>query len=207
MTHIISVNEGPRPFPYDAHPASPYGTYRFTDFTKESAHLSIGRDGWAPLVYALALRQLGYGATSSLCRYLDLVGVTDAVAALEDWTTRSEEEKKAWQDRLAADAELFESIKLPWSRKSRADASLTDMLFALQPPHQGIVLACSREYAQWVNLPEHGEYWKTLMARYDWLHEQVSQEFREAGFEVVGPFFKVDAFKAVYHDEWNIYDF
>ena len=131
----------------------------------------------------------------------------EALGALEDWSTRPVDEKKAWHMRLAADAALFEAAKLPWSRKSRADQSLADLLFAIQPPHQGIVLACSKEYAEWVNLPEHGEYWKTLMTRYHWLHDQVAQEFKDAGFEVDGPFVRVDSFKALYHDEWDIYNF
>jgi hypothetical protein len=198
---------GPRPYPYDAHPVNRYGVHRFEDSRNESEHVSIGRDGWAPMVYAIALHHLGYGASGTLCRYLDLAGATDGVATLEGWSTKDEAVKKAWRERLQANAQLFEQLELPDSRHTGAQTALANLLFALKPPHQGVVLCCSREYAEWHALPEHKAYYDMLLSRYDWLHEQVAREFQAAGFEVDGPLFKAAGFEALYHDDWDIFNF
>lgn len=198
---------GPRPYPYDANPGNRFGVHRFVDSRNESEHVSIGRDGWAPMVYAIALCQLSYGASSTLCRYLDLASATDGVAALEDWTTRDAAVKQAWRARLQADEQLFNKLEMPRAMATGAQTALADLLFSIKPPHQGVLLCCSREYAEWHALPEHKAFRDTLLSRYDWLHGQVSQEFLVAGFEVDGPLFKAAGFEALYHDDWDIFNF
>lgn len=201
------VRTGPRPFPYAEHGVNRFGVSGFVDFKAEAQHIAIGRDGWAPLAYACALRRLSpdQHESSAISRYLDLANAMDGVAALEDWSTCEAPVKQAWLDQLSADQMLFKELKIPYDVHTGAMTALSNLLYALQPPHQGFILCCPQEFADWQGLPQHKAYRDALLARYNWVHEQVSKEFMDAGFIVNGPLFRAEGFIARYQDNWDIF--
>lgn len=199
--------EGPRPFPYAQAKLSPFGAYSLTDHAKESHHVSIGRDDWAPIAYFCAvLQSQGRDAASSLSRYLELAGDRRGVQTLDAVDCLMAEEQYARLDQLLEDGKLFDALSRELHHSGPRE-QLCYLLYALCPPYQPFVLACSREYADFYSRPENKAYNETLRARYDWLLELVRQELHEAGFETEGPLMKVDGYRAAFYDEFDIYDF
>lgn len=215
----VETRVGPRPFPYDTATMSDFGAYQVLNHTAESRHISLGRDGWAPILYFLTLRKaaLKSGANSALCRYFDLAGAKRGVSLLEQWSTVSSEEHVPVLNKCIADLALFEPLRLaqlrrrdPRSPSGTDDAAanqLTYLLHALAPPNRGVMLCCPRNYADFLALPEHKEYRDMVKARYLWLLEHVRRDLALDGLEVDGPLVKVVGYKASLFDEFDIYDF